>query len=223
MLSRLKRHEKSHESRKCEFCDSSFDKWSLFLAHKHKEHLNSEHKCSVCDQEFHSKRDVKNHQKNHHNLGNQTIYQCTFENCPKIFLQRNNMLAHYRSKHENRKFLCTFEGCTSKLSTKQKLNQHIKSIHLGGKKSKTQSKHPKAERKDKGVQKTSTASKMFNIILPAEFEQAIIAGQGKTIHIEYDRIDENNVNDEDNGNCPIENSGLNNPQLNGTCGTLVQC
>lgn len=132
------------------------------------------------------------------------------------------MLAHYKLKHENRKFVCSFEGCTSELSTKQKLDHHIKVIHLGESSKILQNlpKHPKAERKDKGVQKTSTASKLFNIILPAAFEQAIMTGQGKSIHITYDRMDDGDVDDVDHSN---ENPGLKASQLNGTSGALVRC
>lgn len=218
-MSRLKRHEKSHRFRQCECCDATFDKWSLLMAHKHKEHLNSEHKCSVCNLEFHSKRDLKTHKKTHMSPDKCDVFRCTFENCPKYFRQRNNMLAHIKSKHENRKFVCSFEGCTSELSTKQKLDQHIKAIHSVecSKKLQKLPKNKKAARKDKGVQKTSTASKLFNIILPAEFEQAIISGQGKSIHITYDRI-ENDQDDDDVVDHSNQSPSLDVSQSNSTNG-----
>lgn len=197
-LGHFKRHEHSHRIRKCELCDATFDKWSMLLAHRQQEHSNNQHRCSICNKEFHSKRGLKSHRKTHSNHDEENLdldvaIQCSFENCTKYFSERRNMLAHYKLKHENRKFACSFDGCTSELSTKQKLDLHIKVVHLGesGKKSK---KTSRAERKDKGVQKVSTASKLFNIILPSEFEKAIITGQGKNIHINFDRI--NNENDD---------------------------
>lgn len=190
-LGHLQRHEHSHRIRKCELCDATFDKWSLLLVHKQTEHSNIQYNCSICNKEFHSKRGLRNHRKIHSNVDDRSVHQCPFENCSKSFSQRNNMLAHYKSKHENRKFACTFDGCKSELSTKQKLDLHIKVMHLDEsiEKPKRQSKATRTERKDKGVQKISTASKLFNIILPSEFEKAIISGQGKNIHIDFDRND----------------------------------
>lgn len=186
-MSRLNRHVKSHEIRQCTNCDATFDKWSALMAHKHKEHVNSNLKCTVCDREFNSKRLLKAHQKTHVSLGDRTVHQCPFDGCAKFFLQRNNMLAHYKSQHENKKFACTFDGCTLQLSTKQKLDHHIKAIHSANKQSKQAKKvkGARAERKDKGVQKISTASKFFNFSLPPAFERAIITGHGKDIHISY--------------------------------------
>lgn len=196
LMSRLKRHKNAHKTRQCENCPATFDKWSLLLAHKQKEHLNIQLKCSICDKEFHSRRSLKSHCKTHTNSDDRLVYPCSFEGCPRQFFQKKNMLAHYKSKHENVKFGCTYGDCKSELSTKQKLAEHIKAVHLGESKKKSMKKSQtvKAQRKDKGVQKTSTASKMFNIILPLEFEKAIMSGQGKNIHISYDRA---NIEDAD--------------------------
>lgn len=109
------------------------------------------------------------------------------------------MLAHFKLKHGNHKFVCTYDDCNLELSTKQKLDQHVRVIHLGEmgqKKRKPKSKAEIAKRKDTGVQKRSTASKLFQVILPPEFEQAIIAGHGRDIEIKYDRVDDDE-DDED--------------------------
>lgn len=195
MMSRLKRHKNSHRTRHCDECGATFDKWSLLVAHKSKDHLNSELKCSICDREFHSKRLLKEHRKIHVNSDERIVYQCPFEGCTKTFLQNHNVLTHYKSKHENLKFPCTYDDCTMECSTKQKLNLHIKVVHLGEVPKKTKQKRKRAARKDKGVQKISTASKFFKFILPPAFEQAIIAGQGKNIHIEHN----NQIDDDENG------------------------
>lgn len=192
LMSRLKRHLKSHETRQCEHCDATFDKWSLLLAHKNKEHQNSDLKCPICNKEFHSMRVLKKHTETHKNLEDRNVFQCTFEECSKFFLQKRNLQAHYKSVHEKKRFSCTYEGCTMELSTKQKLELHIKVMHLSEPvKKPTIRKNVKTVRKDKGVQKTSTASKFFNIVLPPEIERAILAGHGENIHIDYDRsVDE---------------------------------
>lgn len=197
--SRLKRHQASHKTHTCEVCSMAFEKWSLFVAHKQKEHANVEMKCDVCDKIFNSRRCLKEHRKIHVNINERNEIPCTFEGCQKFFLRRNNMLAHFKLKHENRKFVCTYDDCNLELSTKQKLDQHVRVIHLGEmgqKKGKPKSKSEIAKRKDTGVQKRSTASKLFQVILPPEFEQAIIAGHGRDIEIKYDRVDDDNDEDE---------------------------
>lgn len=224
-LGHFRRHEKVHQSRKCELCDAIFDKWSLLMAHMQKDHSTTQYKCTVCNKEFHSKRCLRNHRQTHTNRDDRNVYSCSFENCTKFFFQRKNMLAHYKSKHENRKFVCSFEGCTSELSTKQKLNFHIKAVHLGEnlKKSKQEStakKTAKSTRKDKGVQKVSTASKLFNIILPADFEQAIISGQGKNIHINFNQI-ENEDTDQLDPNSDSDVAKLNSSNLRNQ--SVVKC
>lgn len=187
--SQLKRHMKtSHKTHTCELCSQTFEKWTLFLAHKQREHTSTELKCSICDKNFNSRRGLNQHRVTHADERNQI--QCKFDGCQKVFDRNSNMMAHFKRKHENRKFECSLDGCNLQLSTKQKLEQHIQVIHLGEmgqKKQKTKSKSEIAQRKDAGVQKTSTASKLFQVILPPEFERAIIAGHGKDIHIEYDR------------------------------------
>lgn len=197
--SQMKRHVKvSHKTHTCELCAVTFEKWSLFLAHKQQEHASTGLKCSICDKLFNSRRGLNQHRVTHADERNQIA--CTFDGCEKVFHRNSNMLAHFKLKHENRKFDCTHDGCNLQLSTKQKLKQHIRVIHLGEtgqKKQKTKTKSQVAQRKDMGVQKTSTASKLFQVILPPEFERAIIAGHGENIHIDYDRIDDDNDDDEE--------------------------
>lgn len=201
LASRLKRHEKvSHKIHTCELCSITFEKWSLFLAHKQCEHTNVELKCNICNKMFNSRRCSKEHRNTHVNIDERNAIPCKFDGCDKIFFRRSNMLAHFKLKHENRKFICSYENCNLELSTKQKLDQHIRVIHLGEmgqKKQKTKSKSEIAKRKDKGVQKISTASKLFQVILPPEFEKAIISGRGEDIQIKYDRIDDNDEDEEE--------------------------
>lgn len=202
-LSYLKRHEKTHKSHKCDHCDAVFPKWSQLVAHKHKEHTTIECKCPQCDRVFHSRRGLKYHQQVHVGSGERTVYQCDFDKCPKFFFHRQNLLAHHKSKHGNRRFACTFDGCNRELSTKQKLEQHMKAMHSDDDRTvKTETRAKvRATRKDKGVPKRSTAAKLLNIIAPKEIEQAIIAGKGDTIYIHYDR-DASGVSDDDES--PVE-------------------
>lgn len=212
-LSYLKRHEKTHKSHSCDHCDVVFPKWSQLVAHKHKEHASVECKCTQCNRVFHSRRGLKYHQQVHVETGERTVYQCDFDQCPKFFFHRQNLLAHHKSKHGNRKFVCTFSGCERELSTKQKLEQHMKAMHLDGdKKIKTENKvKVRATRKDKGLPKRSTAAKLLNLTAPKEIERAIIDGQGDTIYFHYDHIE--NDMDEDESSTFKECSAVNASQI----------
>lgn len=196
-LGHLKRHENSHKWRQCNHCDETFEKWSTLVAHKQKEHAKVEIRCTVCNKVFHSKRGLKHHKQTHIQLEDRNIYQCTFNGCTKFFFQRKNMLAHFKSKHECRKFICPESGCGQQLSTNQKLKQHIEKMHCSGnigcRSNRINHSDPiqRAKRKDKGTQKISTASKLFNIILPMEVEQAIIAGRTDNIYFNREVIAEN--------------------------------
>lgn len=208
----LKRHEKTHKSHSCDQCDGVFPKWSQLVAHKHKEHATVECKCTQCNRLFHSKRGLKYHQQVHVETDERTVYQCTFDKCPKYFFHRQNLLAHHKSKHGNRKFICTFNGCERELSTKQKLDQHLKAMHSSDdKKVRTETEGKvRAERKDKGVPKRSTAAKLLNLIAPKEIERAIIDGHGERIYFHYDH-NENGISDDE---LPIKScSAVNSSQI----------
>lgn len=188
-MGHLTRHQKTHAQRKCDKCEEIFTKWSLLMAHKRTAHTTEdENKCGVCGKVCQSKRSLKYHSKVHVDIGDRMVFECTFVDCPKFFFKRSSMLAHYKSTHENKKFICTVEGCERELSTKQKLNNHVKVVHdkNSSDRTKLKIKCNRAKRKDKGVQKTSTASKLFNIYLPKEFEEAIISGNGNKISFHYD-------------------------------------
>lgn len=202
-MGHLKRHEKLHDGRRCDQCDAMFVNWSSLVAHKQKEHMNNETKCSICNKIFKTKSSLRHHKQTHFEMEDRTLYRCTFENCPKSFLQRKNMLAHYKTKHERMVFVCPEAECGQGLSTKQKLAEHMAKIHSIDEQEKEEkvkkltidiTAKERAPRKDKGQQKVSTASKLFNIILPNEIEQAIIAGNGNRIYFNHDvGDDEGNI------------------------------
>lgn len=193
-LSHLKRHEKIHSSRVCDQCSEGFPNWSSLMAHKRDVHSTEEtNRCIDCDKMFRNKRTLKNHRKMHVKESEERlVYKCTFANCPRFFSNQSNLLTHYKSAHENKKYACTVDGCGRELTTKQSMNNHIRVMHSldsEGKpvaKTKKSSKTNRAKRKDTGAQKVSLASKMFEMLLPKEFEQAIMAGDGNKITFHYD-------------------------------------
>lgn len=201
-LGHLKRHEKTHDMRQCNLCDAKFEKWSTLVEHRQKEHSNSRNECDICGKILNSKRGMKHHKLLHTEVEERYIYHCTFEGCPKYFFHRNSALAHFKSKHENRTFICPVGLCAQELSTKQKLKQHISALHsskfgcsVNIEESKTISaKRTQTERKDKGVQRLSTASKLFNIILPMEIERAIINGKANNIYLSHGQLEDTHEN-----------------------------
>lgn len=202
-LSHLKRHEKTHDLRKCNHpkcINFEFDSWSSLVKHRQKEHSNT--LCTICGQVC-LKRTLKTHQLTHMNAEERLIFQCPAVGCPKFFLRRHSAVTHFKSKHENRSFLCNMPYCGQKLSTKQKLHQHILALHSSKivctdnveESKKRSTERRQTERKDKGVQRISTASKLFNIVLPIEMERAIILGKADNIYLNHNqKVEENQEN-----------------------------
>lgn len=189
----LVRHEKTHKSYKCSECSEEFHQWSKLVTHKHTAHPSTNIKCTICGREFRSKNGLRCHRGIHEQSERRFVYQCLVEKCPKYFFHRQNLLAHQKSKHENRKFICDVGGCGRELCSKQKLEIHMKVIHFNDGSSRQKpitDKKLRAPRKDKGIPKTSTASRICNIVAPTEIEKLIIAGRGNQIHLEYN-VDEN--------------------------------
>lgn len=68
----------------------------------------------------------------------------------------------------------------------------MRTVHsVNGEKIKTDANKSKARapRKDKGVQKTSTAARLLGLIAPKEIEKAIIAGHGDSVYFHYDHTE----------------------------------
>lgn len=99
-----------------------------------------------------------------------TVFQCHYDNCPKFFNAKRNLMSHIRSKHEGKRWVCNF--CESELSTKQKLEQHVLA-HLDPKKA---ARIPK---------KKSTLSKLIGIELPQPDELKIIRGEGAQVEVDF--------------------------------------
>lgn len=213
-MAHLKRHiDHIHTDRTCDQCAQVFTKWSSLLAHKRTVHTTeADNKCTDCNRVFKSKCSLRNHSKVHAKQNHQLIYECTFAGCSKFFQKHSNMLAHYKSSHEERRFICTVDGCGRGLTTKQKLKYHMDVMHAKegdatannsvNKKKSTKAKN-RAKRKDKGEQRVSTASKLFQIVLPKDFEQAIMAGDGHKINFHYDRdrVDPDEDEGDENRRC----------------------
>lgn len=192
----LVRHRNAHKSYKCSECTEEFPKWSQLVAHRHGMHSSNEHKCSVCERIFSTKRMLKHHSVVHQQLEDRMVFQCKLAGCPRFFVHHKNLLAHQRSKHENRKFICGIGECGRELSSKQKLEAHMKTTHFndGSRRQKeVKENRPRAPRKDKGIQKRSLASQICNIIAPIEIEKMIIGGHGSQIQLDYVFNEDNDV------------------------------
>lgn len=167
------RHVASHKAelqiRNCPDCPAQFSKWSLLVEHRRKTHRNLQRfSCDLCDKTFSRKPNIKQHMKLH--LFPDAVFQCHYENCPKFFNAKRNLMSHIRSKHEGKRWECSF--CGSELSTKQKLEQHVLA-HLDAKKA---AKIPKRK---------STVSMLMGIDLPQKDELKLIRGEGAQVEVDF--------------------------------------
>jgi len=100
----------------------TFDKWSKYVDHRRKVHARCL-QCDLCGKTFDRKPNLKNHMKIHASDSDQEVYQCDYENCPRYYSAKRNLMAHIRSKHEGKRWICNI--CDCQMSTKQKLKQHV--------------------------------------------------------------------------------------------------
>lgn len=180
------RHENSHRIYNCTECDAKFLKWSLLVAHRNDNHKTAETICDICQRKFQSKRGLKHHRAVHEEKADREVLQCPYDKCPSFFFHQRNLNAHIRGKHEGRTFICDIGGCGKTLCTKQKLLFHMKVVHLDPKSPSPKSKSgPRKRRRDKGVPKQSTASRLAMVHAPKEFDSLVLAGKGQDIQFEY--------------------------------------
>lgn len=180
------KHRASH-SHICEQCGKTYKNWTGLVAHRKVDHT-VEHKCLVCEKLFHSKSNLKHHQKVHMNKDDRPILECPYDKCSKHYFEKKNLDAHIRSKHEGRKFICGYEDCRRPMSTKQKLLEHIK-LHLAerdGVKSRPVSRRSSVDserrpRKDKGKKKEAAATILSGVEIPREIEKALLDNKGDQI------------------------------------------
>lgn len=178
-LKTLHSHRRTHALHKCETCTSEFTHWKDLVAHRKLQHATFYH-CDVCQRKFPSKKNLKAHHKFHQKKPEddvQDVFQCPHEGCPKFYDYERNLIAHIRSKHEgSRRYVCTVPECGRYLSTQQKLDQHSK-MHESAARTVPRMKQPgkvPAKRKDSGIPKRSTASKLSNVQLEPQVERILI-------------------------------------------------
>lgn len=178
-LKTLRNHRTTHALHKCDFCTAEFTRWTDLVAHRKLQHATL-YECDNCQRKFPSKKNLKDHVKVHiknQDGSEQEVFQCPHEGCPKFYDYERNLVAHIRSKHEGtRKFACPVQDCGRSLSTRQKLDQHVR-MHESAARSVPRMKvpgKPSAKRKDTGVPKRSTASRLANVTLDPQAEKILI-------------------------------------------------
>lgn len=93
------------------------------------------------------------------------VFACVVENCPKYYLDRRNLEAHVRNRHNGQRFECDL--CGTRLVTKQKLRMHLDwhMRHPGKQLVRVVAPRtkPSKPRKDKGIRKRTIASLLTNV------------------------------------------------------------
>lgn len=189
----------SQKIHKCPDCPEEFEKWSTMVAHRRIIHT-LKFICVVCQGKFHSKTNLKVHEKIHSE--SREIFECDRENCPKYYYDKKNLQSHIKSKHEGKKFNCEIEGCDRQLSTKQKLILHHKmhkdssSIKKPNEENHKRPKKPRAKRFDAGHQKHSTISKLLGVNLEPNIDEMLKESRGRNIQVDISMIESSAQEDE---------------------------
>lgn len=148
-------------------CILEFKKWSELVAHRKDLHRP---KCTICEKEFATRANCKLHMAMHKDLGNRTVYLCTYTECPRFYFYPRNLEQHIQSKHLNgQRFECDI--CAAKLVTKQKLKLHLNwhcrqtAASISGKHALPAKRKPVGKRKDAGTKKITMAEHLAGVRL----------------------------------------------------------
>ena len=106
----------------CKHCGVTFATENGCYKHE-KAHAFKKHVCGTCNKSFPYPDLLTSHEGIHVKTG---LSRCT--NCPKIFMENRNMLAHQRTHHEV--FSCNMCQCT--FHSKPTLDQHVRGCHGPG-------------------------------------------------------------------------------------------
>ena len=147
---------------KCEFCDKTFETNLKLDSHQRLAHKQPRQKCGLCVKTFLTKRLLKIHIQNFHDLGQKNKITCEY--CKKVFIRYNSIRRHIRDVHEKKRdhkcYIChkTFqrhvqltthielihnlessknficENCGNAFQTKQSVDIHKKNFHIDIKK-----------------------------------------------------------------------------------------
>ncbi|KAJ2938660.1 hypothetical protein O0L34_g11987 [Tuta absoluta] len=109
--------------RKCNACDKTFDTACRLSAHIKRNHLmERNHACTLCDQKFHSKKELANHTLTH---TGKKDFECAF--CHKRYGRKNTLREHIRIHMGDRRFECDL--CDIKFVQKCSLKGHMLNKH----------------------------------------------------------------------------------------------
>lgn len=145
----------------------------------------SAYKCETCNKNFFSKSRLKAHIKIH--FENRLVISCPYDNCNKTYLSKSCLEVHIKIKHYGERFYCDI--CSMGLTSKRRLIIHIGRHELKKeKKKKIQTK----KRKDFGIPKKSTISKLIGINLPHSLEKMILERESTVAATE---VHDKNLND----------------------------
>ncbi|OAD52599.1 Transcription factor IIIA [Eufriesea mexicana] len=195
-LTKFKKHKTSHEQGDKQYpcnmpgCNEVFIKWMLLCAHIKTQHVN-EHKCKNCSKIFLSKRHLKIHSQVH--IENRSVIPCPYEKCPRVYYFKYNLNHHIRTYHFGEKYECDI--CKIKIGTKQRLVAHIQKLHMSETRIKQTKKLQRKKRKDAGIPKRSTASKLVGVNLPSKVEKMILERKENIAYIEQFKTVPNNNSD----------------------------
>ncbi|KAK4167595.1 putative zinc finger protein 467 protein [Cladorrhinum sp. PSN259] len=117
-------------------------------------HARDHVRCAFCPERgvFRGQAAYHHHMDIHHSgitVEERKTVACKWDGCDKMFTRVSNMMVHYRTSHEGRRFVCgqfdTYttkdisdwnwqeEGCGDQFISRLKLEEHVRYVHLGRK------------------------------------------------------------------------------------------
>jgi len=119
-----KRKKKLKKKHNCSMCNETFDKKKNLKIHWSQHHAQNECSlCTLCGKEFKGTVNLRKHLQTVHVQSN--FVSCT--HCTKSFKNQFEMHRHVNSVHKEKQFCC--DECTKVFTTKRNLNMHYKKVH----------------------------------------------------------------------------------------------
>ncbi|XP_005105014.1 uncharacterized protein LOC101864410 [Aplysia californica] len=118
--------EQDETEYECGECPYVTNRHFQLLAHRQRVHLTKRFKCEDCDKEFGFQKDLRRHLKCH------TKAENCCDVCGKMYKEKRKLLEHkkcHAADYIKPRFPCKF--CSKSFSTKYVLAYHVKSEHLG--------------------------------------------------------------------------------------------
>lgn len=163
--------------KRCPVCCLYFANWTAMVAHRKATHPST-FPCPTCGREFYSRCKLKIHCVTHQEKTD--LLECGQEGCGFKTANRTTLIGHIRRNHGDKSFKC--DQCEKKFARHSFLSKHQRVMHSAATKI-TPVVTERRVRKDQGMPKRSTATKLTGIPLDLDMEKVLLADQGRRLRV----------------------------------------